>query len=376
MSETGPTVIFPRSLPSESNFLGTFNNDRIDNCDSSGGGAEKLGGTLRTALKTEYPVLSGSEEKITKAYCTACQWNQLSYYKREPCYFYYYWVGREFRNALNGRQLSDLLKKIYETLGNAVTGKKCEIIYKDVQRDIFNNREKIFHYSLDYSIVEKGLKAGNPNCDLSWSTYRSGVLSACTAVRGNCKTGPNVSGQYCKEFEAQYGAYCDIAKVIELYCKTSNDIETVRTQNEACSSDRQKLTQEKSALQSAQERIESEAKTASLQAEANLNKATTNATISSILGTLATIGAPFLLYKYKPWSSLFGNHSKGRRRGKRSAGSEIDTFTEASRTNSILDASENSTVRSAAYTRQATRESEKTNNNNTRGRGMVGYQNM
>ncbi|ANQ06075.1 KIR-like protein [Plasmodium coatneyi] len=374
----------PHRSPSEVQFYDKLGAATRVECTSISGSTESLKNTLGGALKN-YLGFKGSEDNIANAYCLACQRNEHVYHNGEPCYFFYYWLGDTYWNKARKDDLSGALEAIYTTLGSKVHGKKCNVKYDDVDKDLFLKRKVIFDYYYNYKTERKKFLNNESNCNNDWFNYRETIITACKAVEKDCEAGNSKNSLYCKDFKDKYEAYCEIVQQLQWTCNQISNLKgAVEEEKTTCSSAKDQLqnqiTQEKKAASSA-------AKTAASKAQSNLSeavsKATTTTALSSIFGTLAmTTVLPFLLYKYKPWSFWFGNHTSGngggrRKRRRRSVGRDIDTLTDDSTTYSILDNStENSTVSSVAYnTRPSTREREGRNNNEG-GRGMVGYQNM
>ncbi|ANQ10529.1 KIR-like protein [Plasmodium coatneyi] len=279
-------------------------------------------------------------------------------YNNIPCDFFYYWVGDTFWNNLGGHTLSNLLDKIYSTLSTLSYGTKCNIKYEGTDERTVKQRKTLFDYSFDYNTIEKDLlEKDDPNCNSHWISYRLNVSTVCKAVKQSCEKKYD-SDEYCKKFKAQYRVYCDAAEFLNSYCNSKIELASARA----------------TATADAQE--------ASLAAEEKLRSTTTTASITSIITTLAATVVPFLLYKYKPWSSWFSKHTSGNggrsNRRRRSIGGDIDTLTENdsrydSTDTSTIGPTENSTLGPGAYN---TRQISGRRNNNAGGRGMVGYHNM
>ncbi|ANQ09756.1 KIR-like protein [Plasmodium coatneyi] len=298
--------------------------------------------------------------------------------------FLYYWIGDQLWDNL-GKEPKDstftpLMTMLCGNMSSAPEqGGYRVICTSTIGKKLFEERKIVFEHYHDYGTAKVQLQGGAPNCDKKWSGYLNGIASACEAVRTDCRRNERVNDAYCNNFSNSYILYCDMVELLELYCKKVTELSDKEGEANTCSSEKKELrTSLESNLLAAQEA---------------LTKATTTSSITSIFGTLAATAFSYLLYKYKPWSSWFGNHTSGssRRsnRKRRSAGQNFDastedTLTEYSIETSTVGPTENSTrartVRSSAapYTRPSTtgQSTGGRRNNNTPGRGMVGYQNM
>ncbi|ANQ08516.1 KIR-like protein [Plasmodium coatneyi] len=344
-------VQFPQSFPSNNTFYtgfdkewGTYNEDD--------GGFGDLKKNLGAVLGT-YTGVSDKTDKAMKAYCYASTLKESGAYDNIPCHFLYYWLGSILpRSAMYDGQFKSHINTICTYINEAHEGKRCKLILSEnFDRNIFTHRKTIFDYSFDYNAIEGDLLAGTAHCGPQWKEYRQKVIESCGLVRPRCgkRESSGTTDPYCTEFKRNYQVYCDIAERL----------------NEECTrQDTEKLT------------FEPESHPSTIT-EQDLRFATITTALSSIFGTLATISAPYLLYKYKPWSSWFGNHSGGRSRKKRTTGHHFDASTEDNLSEYTTDNS--TTVRSAAYTTPSTRGGGGTSarrTNNTQSRGMVGYQNV
>ncbi|ANQ10721.1 KIR-like protein [Plasmodium coatneyi] len=341
MSPSTPKEKLER-LPSYNDYYKKFN-EKKGNCDGN-----KSWTTVKGELD-DYRGIQNYAERIVKALCYVLKMEAGHNLYQERWNFFYYWLGDIFsKNLREASGFESDMDKIYEDLKPMITDTpECKNLYPNIDRDKFSKMKTIFDYSYDYNTIEKDLQNVESNCNGDqWSTYRQKVTDACEKLHQYCAITDSKNGPYCDDFKDKYKVYCEAAKLPKLQCE----------------------------LKSVQERMEHQAAATTKEKNDAVRQATTTSSISSIFGTLATIGTPFLLYKYKPSSSWFGNHSTGRRRGKRSAEREIETLTESSTTDSILDACENSTVGSGAY--NARQSTGGRRNNNTRGRGMVRYQNV
>ncbi|ANQ08671.1 KIR protein [Plasmodium coatneyi] len=310
---------------------------------------------LHTALSSNFSQckkIIADAAKNANAYEDACMQNNSAQSNSIPCRSFYYWFGHKYWSHLNRKTLSEVLKVIYETLGTSSfsSGNKCEFKYKDLEdHTIFRNMKIIFDYYHGYKNVPNLLSTSGITCLKEWSNYWTTLSSACKAMEEKCTGDNDHKGKpYCTDFEKTYAIHCDMAEL-----QQKMDVLITKIQREA---------------------------------QKTLSKASTTSSLSSILGTLATIGTPFLLYKYKPWSSLFGNHSSENGGGRRKKGSsrrqQFDELTETS-TMDLTDSSETSSTfdpntvpSSTAYnTRQPSKG--RTNNNSTPGhhhqRTNVGY---
>ncbi|ANQ10257.1 KIR-like protein [Plasmodium coatneyi] len=262
--------------------------------------------------------------------------------------FFYYWLGDRIskgtgRSANFRTHIGLLCDSINSPSGIGL----CKIPRDNPDETTFQHRKIIFDYYNDYNYVKQELQKDDPNCKGKWSSYLDGICAACKAVKDDCAQRERETQSekaYCEEFEKKYGAYCDAATLPEMQSKLEYLQKNIASEQDATQSTRSQLNDA-------------------------LSKANTSSSLSSAFGTIALMELPlviFYLYKYKPWSSWFGNHSSGNstgrrsnRRKRRSAGQNFDvsaeeTFTEYSTDNSTigdLTAENSTTLRSSAYTR-------------------------
>ncbi|ANQ06686.1 KIR protein [Plasmodium coatneyi] len=349
----------PAWVPSEFDFYDKFEESDQNSIDTCGQYMEQTKGTFE-----KYSIDHGKIMKAVNYVCSMYK-GRKDPSKSEPYHFLYYWIGQklskinrsDFLFNVTTNTICDSICTTYGTYG-------CIDICDTVNRDLFQDMKIIFDYWYDHNSM-RTLLENSESVDVDkCQNYIRSVNYATSTVETHCMT-QGTSNEYCTKF----------------FNVNKDDIH-------------KKLIELQLTLTAAKQRITSEAELASFKAKAHLSeavrKATTTTALSSIFGTLATTVFPFFLYKYKPWSSWFGNHSSGNGRSgrnKRSTRNEFDVFTEDSSTydsatESIVGdlAAESSTVRSSsAYTTPSTRQSTKEGerrNNNAGSRGMVGYQNM
>ncbi|ANQ08954.1 KIR protein [Plasmodium coatneyi] len=278
--------------------------------------------------------------QIEKALCFV---SGMKPYKEYPLHkqrwnFLYYWIGDKIWNALKSYEdkssqfagcLEDVCKIIKTKCesDNGGVGEECKLTCHNIEHSTFTNRKKFFDFTQNYNNIKDYLHSGREKCETHWSTYKQGVTEACTKVKEYCDgKGKDSNDPYCTDIYKDDESYCTGAMLPKLECKSQDaEIEEEST----CSFDDLNIK----AL------------------EENVRNATTTASIYSIIGTLGLTVVPYALYKYKRWSSWFGNHSSGngrsgrnRRKG-RSTGHEFDTLTDVSAVDStIADSTEVSTI--------------------------------
>ncbi|ANQ09349.1 KIR-like protein [Plasmodium coatneyi] len=364
----------PTNLPAQLHFYGPFeerNNGVATNCQHDTG--ESSIQNKLTSCCNDVNALD--VDKIKNAFCFV---SGLKPYKQYPHYkyrwhFLYYWVGdliwKSLGEADREGKLPGCLKQICELIQSKCESEGCKLNFPEqMDGDTFEQSKEFFDFIQNYNDINYYLQSGNDQCDEQWSTYKKNIEPACKAVQEYCKKdGEHSTEQYCTEYSDTYEIYCT-RMLGRLHCKS----QVAEPEDEHTT---YFWPDESIPLSIAQ---------------ANLSKATTTTALSSIIGTLGLTVLPYALYKYKPWSSWFGNHTSGngRRRTstrkRRSDEGTFDTFTEDSSTydsatESIVDDSttqDSRTLRSATYTAQSTRERERRNNNTRGGHGMVGYQHM
>ncbi|ANQ10913.1 KIR-like protein [Plasmodium coatneyi] len=333
------------------------------------GSTNDCAGECRAHLEFSVKPFSGeriSENELWRACCALSEVDAQDPYYGERYNFLYYWIGdklwEQVKSTKGDSGFLGPLNMICKDIQGAHKGGGHKIICESIRSETFHNRKRVHDYSYDYNYVEGVLKDVESNCDPQWSAYLKEVSTACKAVEAKCTAGHEYSkDEYCSAFNNKYRVYCRAAELSKLKCKPP----TAEVKDEACSCKDKELQNQQLSNQLS-------------QTQENLRGATTTASITSIFGTLATTALPYLLYKYKPWSSWFGNHSNGgrNRRGKRSAGHEFDTLTYDSTDTSTIGPTESSTVSSSAakYTKQLARGREGKANNSTPGhRNNVGY---
>ncbi|ANQ10422.1 KIR-like protein [Plasmodium coatneyi] len=278
----------------------------------------------------------------------------------EPYHFLYYWIGdllsksNKLSNVFHS-DINNICMAIKNYCGN---NHVCVIPCDYPTKAIFNSQKTIFDNSYDYSTIKEKVLEDGGNCEGEWSKYRQKVSEACTTVRQYCAgEGNGEKHEYCKEFKGKYMDHCNMVNLLELNCELKSLRESMAH-----------------AAQAAQTEASSIANDA-------VSKATTTASLTSSMVAVGLQTILLLLYKYKPWSSWFGNHSSGKRK-RRSSGRDIAAFAEDSSTydsasESIVgdSAADSSTIRSTAYTRQPNR-GERGENNTAGHRNSIGYGSM
>ncbi|ANQ07040.1 KIR-like protein [Plasmodium coatneyi] len=398
MSETAPVELDPNNLPSHQNFYSKFDTADKSECSSIGVTPEQLKSQLESKFSGCEQIINGAE-KIAKAYCSACKMKQEWKSKSKPdddentsCEFFNFWLGDQYGDKLNGKTLSNLLSAIHTTLTGGNSSNKCRTYYRGSNETLVSHMKIIFDYFYDHEEVNNRLMKNGLKCEGNWMGYLEGIASACITMREAC---PNKeekdSNSYCKDFHTKYGVHCDLAEALNLYCTEAATLDgdkkysSVKQKLKAERQQAQTATQAEAEKQAAQEQS-AQAKSKLEEAVHQANKASS---LSSTFGTIAALELPalaYFLFKYKPWSSWFGNHSSGNGRsrkrraiGRNFSSSTEDTLTEYSTETSTIGQTENSAVRSsvATYPRHSTQgQSTRRRNNNAGGRGMVGYQNM
>ncbi|ANQ08045.1 KIR-like protein [Plasmodium coatneyi] len=376
-------TLFSQKLPSHLYFYEPFEKNDVENCtDDSEQNIQSAFSTHCTTCTNPY--------KIKDAICFV---SGLKPYKQYPYYddrwnFLYYWIGQQIWSALQSEtdkenQFKDLLKKICELIKSKCSSQECKINCELIDKDIFQHKKIVFDFSHNYNSIKGYFGEERHDCNEKWHPYKQEITKACSSITAYCAPGgagtTNGGDPYCEKFKDTYKFLCT-GNLRTLKCKTKSELHVERCQECPCKEQElkvQKLSHELS------------------EAHANSRSATTSTALSSIFGTLATIGAPFLLYKtsfpssldvlsflrpvhsfllffqYKPWSSWFGNHSsgngrngrstrrKGRSTGQNFGSSTEDSLTEYSTDNSTIDEA----VSSATRTRVSTNREGRTGTN-------------
>ncbi|ANQ10407.1 KIR protein [Plasmodium coatneyi] len=334
-------VPFPGKLPSQFEFYDKFDlgaKKYADVCMSSVDGT--LGSISDTDLKS---IIQGAWYYMCVMYN-----GRSSVQNTVPCSFLYFWIGSKLFENPAETNFKHILFNICKSINNIYGNEECKEICDLIDGNVLKQRKIIFDFWYDYDSIQTLLEHSGPGGYEKYQSFLQGVRTAYSAVEGSCTNkGPY---DYCKKF----------------WPKNSKHIHD-------------KLSQLETEISTAQGRIVSEAQLANSKLNEAVRNAKTTSSITSIFGTLAATAFPFFLYKYKPWSSWFGNHTfgngGGRRstRRKRSTTRNLDTFTENSSTydstteSTIADstAEDSTTLRSAAYSAQP-----RGRTNNAGGRGM------
>ncbi|ANQ09646.1 KIR-like protein [Plasmodium coatneyi] len=335
-------------------------------------------------LKSSHNELQTCMHEIEEAVCFVSGMHRYENYPlyKERWNFLYYGIGNILLNNEETKgKFKELLCEIWQKIKSSYESNGCNITCKPIDKNIFLHKKTIFDFSHNYNTIKGYLGEYWHDCEKGWTPHKEEITEACKAVQQHCepdRARKNTADPYCTGPYMDYTHYCKM-HLQTLKCRSQTEIEEIKRQ--ACfhvEDPLQKELEQKSNLLR--------------EAEANIRSATTTSSISSIIGTLGLTVAPYVLYKYKPWSSWFGNHSSRGGRGTRkkiSTVRNIDALTEDSSTigasttedDSILGwAPESSTVSSSAYTRQSTRGEGRTSarrtNNSTQGRPNIGYQNI
>ncbi|ANQ07753.1 KIR protein [Plasmodium coatneyi] len=363
--EEVPTL--EETLPSYQDYYNMFeeNVDAYrDQCNAQLSGLETLNGKMG-----EQP------DKILDAACYVHrEYEKGRFFTREACYFLYFWIGqtlsKTFQDDNFKNNLSEICTKMMEI--NIFKTHGCKDICDKVDKDLFLKRKTLFDFWYDYGAIRTLLEHNAPLDVDKCGNYLQNVEAANSPGAVNCAGGTGPSDKYCQNFWRGNGNSISL-NLKKLQSKLKSVQERMDQEKEAASA---RAHEAETKLRKAKDEAISQA----------VRSATTTSSLSSIFGTLATIGAPFLLYKYKPWFSLFRNHSSGNgggrrsnRRKKRSTGrifdaSTEDTLTEYTTDNFTIGVSrENSTLRSRA---EHTRQSRGRTNNTSSHRNNVGYGRM
>ncbi|ANQ07388.1 KIR-like protein [Plasmodium coatneyi] len=200
------------------------------------------------------------------------------------CHFLYYWIGDQLFKSGIGNSFNGLLSSVGSVLNDIYKNQGCTVKYKSISGDIFLNRKAVFDYSYDYSTVRKEILEDKIHCKVKWSDYLNKVNLACKAMEGDCAGKKDINDdQYCSDYNSKYYVFCDALKYLKEECdsqaKEEKASEYTRQMQQLRDENQQKLQAAASKLDEA------------------VRSATTTATTSSILGTLAMTAFPFLLYK-------------------------------------------------------------------------------
>ncbi|ANQ07019.1 KIR protein [Plasmodium coatneyi] len=344
-----------KTLPSHQNFYEKFDDNTLKYDDVCTGKMTELN-NLKSSME------SHAEDVMNAACYVHTEYEKGRFFTREACYFLYFWIGQQLFSSSGGTDLQDTLHQICtKMMDTKVFGTHgCKDICDKVEKTTFGHMKSVFDFLYDHTTTRALLTNGGSKVIEECKSYKEKVKAAETAVGTHCEN-DGKKHNYCQNF----------------WTWNSNSVSF-------------NLSKLETSLTSAHERIEKEEQAAKLAKHEAVSQAvrgaTTTSSISSIFGTLAATAFPFLLYKYKPWFSWFGNYSSGNGRsrkrraiGRNFSSSTEDTLTEYSTETSTIGRTENSTVRSSVTTcpRQSTQgQSTRRRNNNAGGRGMVGYQNM
>ncbi|CAA9988716.1 KIR protein [Plasmodium knowlesi strain H] len=342
-----------KHLPSRKNFYNKFE-----------GGAEECKDNCTSKVDSALSSLSGQGGDSVNRIKAAWYYAHYMYKGKDnesnsaPCEFLYYWIGDLLSKNHGGNLYESSLRNICNGIKNTYEGKGCKLPCDSIKEEKFQEMKIIHDFSYDYEHIRDYLIYYTTNHSTNFSKYRTKIKETAETMDTQCD---GAGDAYCRDF---------LTKLKDRINGNLSELE--------------------SDVKSAEERKVSAEKAESLRTEEAVRQAVTNATttasLTSILGTLATVATPLLLYKYNYLpsgiSNLFSgrNGEKGtRRKRRRSIGhdfdaSTVDNLTEYTMDNSTIDPMDgvSSTLRSAVY---STGQSSG-GRNNTRGPGIVGYQNM
>ncbi|ANQ10460.1 KIR-like protein [Plasmodium coatneyi] len=389
---TSTNPLNEEDLPAHVYFYGPLGRSNVRDCED-----ESENSITSKLTKCCNNAIANIIHKIQGAYCFVSNMKPYEGYPhyKDRWHFLYYWVGEQIWNELKSAtegsdKFAGCLKSVCDVIKDKCTtesdngrgGQECKLnCPQQMDGTTFAQDKKVFDFSSNYNEIRDYVYGGSRDCGQYWPNYKGDILKACTKVTTYCEKedGKTKDKQYCEDFPTEHGVYCRVT-LKGMNCKPH--VPQPKDDDTAC-------TFQDPNIEALKE---------------NVRSATTKASISSILGTLGLTVVPYVLYKYKPWSSWFGNHTSGngrsgRNRKKRTIGRNFDvsaeeTFTEYSTDNSTIGDSttdNSTTLRSpTAYTRRSTtgpstgqatrnrRAGAGTNNHNTPGhhRNNVGYSRM
>ncbi|CAA9987566.1 KIR protein [Plasmodium knowlesi strain H] len=193
-----PKDLLLRSLPSSimyNNFL-----SRTKFC-MRGDSHEEVRNKVEQEL-LGYPDIKTYADRIVQAWCYACGSRGNGVFKDEPCHFFYYWIVNILWGSSGIRSsFWDVVRRIYDKLGEVGVRSKCDILYRDITKDEFERRKRMFEYSQDCDAIQMHLAAYSSSCNGDYVDYLKGIFSIYDNVYRSCA---HNSEQHCSEFRAKY----------------------------------------------------------------------------------------------------------------------------------------------------------------------------
>ncbi|ANQ09050.1 KIR protein, partial [Plasmodium coatneyi] len=354
-------------LPSKEEFYDKFEKADENECTFLSGQTVSLGTQLESTLRSNYPDTIGSKDQILHAYCYARNDKTGGSSEIQRCTFFYYWLGDLFFKNQSNEKLKEFVEKIFSALQETSYEGNCKVNYEGVDKLLFDLMKKLYDFHYDSGTIEGQVQSCKTICHQTYTQYLKKVDAAYNALGALCTLYPD---KYCKGFWNENNTLIQM-KLSTLQSTLTSKPKATEEEHESCSSVNAEL-------------LNSQTSKLLQEKDKAVRNATITSSITSIFGTLGMTVAPFLLYKYKPWSSWFGNHTSGggrRARNKRFTRNEFDVLTEDTSTydsategSTIGDLSGgNSTVRSSTYN---TRQSRGRINNGPSHRNNVGYSRM
>ncbi|CAA9987101.1 KIR protein [Plasmodium knowlesi strain H] len=155
--------------------------------------------------------------KIVEAYChasTETVTDSTHYY--EPCYFFYFWLGDLLKDKFKrtNLDLNSVMGPAYIQLGkfqfkNAQNKRKCENLYEDIGKNVFDQRKIIFDYAYNHRTLHNDSREEKEFlCSTACAQYVKSAGDAYSSAIGAC--GSDASGdKFCQELKTEYSKYFD-----------------------------------------------------------------------------------------------------------------------------------------------------------------------
>ncbi|KNA01626.1 hypothetical protein PVNG_05786 [Plasmodium vivax North Korean] len=152
-------------------------------------------------------------DKILRALCYVYRQSWRRDSVNDICNFLYYWLGNILLENLDNNLLfTEVILKLFSTLKNDSNDNICELVYADIDEDVFKKIKLIFDYTEDYVKYEMDLVNPNRFCNQQYHSHLTTYVKTYKDLYSKCIV-EHHTDKYCQAFKKYY----DVNKHDHLY---------------------------------------------------------------------------------------------------------------------------------------------------------------